>query len=152
MNPLAQTYWDTYWGNNEKPASVTAWQFGDSPNYLAQLVIDGIKTATCSCHIFYELENEPLPTTNDYSIILNSQDEPVAIIKTIEVTVAPMNEVSEEFAIAEGEGDCTYNYWKDTHVRFFTKELNEFGFTFSEDMLLVCERFELIDVKNTAEL
>ncbi len=30
MNPLAQTYWDTYWGNNEKPASVTAWQFGDS--------------------------------------------------------------------------------------------------------------------------
>ncbi|HDR7392528.1 ASCH domain-containing protein [Bacillus toyonensis] len=152
MNPLAQTYWDTYWGNNEKPASVTAWQFGDSPNYLAQLVIDGIKTATCSCHTFYELENEPLPTTNDYSIILNSQDKPVAIIKTIEVTVTPMNEVSEEFAIAEGEGDCTYNYWKDTHVRFFTKELNEFGFTFSEDMLLVCERFELIDVKNTAEL
>ncbi|EOP31365.1 MULTISPECIES: ASCH domain-containing protein [Bacillus] len=152
MNPLAQTYWDTYWGNNEKPASVTAWQFGDSPNYLAQLVIDGIKTATCSCHTFYELENEPLPTTNDYSIILNSQDKPVAIIKTIEVTVTPMNEVSEEFAIAEGEGDCTYNYWRDTHVRFFTKELNEFGFTFSEDMLLVCERFELIDVKNTAEL
>ena len=24
---------------------------------------------------FYELENEPLPTTNDYSIILNSNDE-----------------------------------------------------------------------------
>ena len=19
MNPLAQSYWDTYWGNNEKP-------------------------------------------------------------------------------------------------------------------------------------
>ncbi|MGH1288862.1 ASCH domain-containing protein [Bacillus toyonensis] len=152
MNLLAQTYWDTYWENNEKPASVTAWQFGDSPNYLAQLVIDGIKTATCFVHIFYELENEPLPTTNDYSIILISQDEPVAIIKTIEVTVTPMNEVSEEFAIAEGEGDRTYNYWRDTHVRFFTKELNELGFTFSEDMLLVCERFKLIDVKNTAEL
>ncbi len=89
------------------------------PNYLAQLVIDGIKTATCSGHIFYELENESLPTTNDYSIILNSNDEPVAIIKTIEVTVTPMNEVSEEFAIAEGEGDRTYNYWRDTHVRFY---------------------------------
>lgn len=54
---------------------------------------------------FYELEHESLPTTIDYSIILNSNDEPVAIIKTIEVTVTPMNEVSEEFAIAEGEGD-----------------------------------------------
>ncbi|AGE75895.1 TPA: ASCH domain-containing protein [Bacillus thuringiensis] len=148
MNQLAQTYWDTYWGNNKKPESVTAWQFGDAPNYLAQLVIDGIKTATCSGHIFYELEHESLPTTIDYSIILNSNDEPVAIIKTIEVTVTPMNEVSEEFAIAEGEGDRTYNYWRDTHVRFFTKELNELGLNFSEDMLLVCERFELVDVNN----
>ncbi len=70
---------------------------------------------------FYELENEPLPTANDYSIILNSNDEPVAIIKTIEVTVTPMNEVSEEFAIAEGEGDRTYNYWRDTHVLFLQR-------------------------------
>ncbi|MBM6649644.1 ASCH domain-containing protein [Bacillus sp. RIT 809] len=152
MNPLAQTYWDTYWGNNEKPKSVTAWQFGDSPDYLAQLVIDGVKTATCSSHIFYELENEPLPTTKDYSIILNSQDEPVAIIKTIEVTVTPMNEVTEEFAIAEGEGDLTYNYWRDTHIQFFTKELYELGLGFSEDILLVCERFELIDIKNKVKL
>ncbi|EJQ40216.1 hypothetical protein IEE_04865 [Bacillus cereus BAG5X1-1] len=152
MNPLAQTYWDTYWGNNEKPKSVTAWQFGDSPDYLAKLVIDGVKTATCSCHIFYELENEPLPTTNDYSIVLNSQDEPVAIIKTIEVTVTPMNEVTEAFAIAEGEGDLTYNYWRDTHIQFFTKELHELGLGFSEDILLVCERFELIDIKNKVKL
>ncbi|PGY07197.1 ASCH domain-containing protein [Bacillus cereus] len=152
MNPLAQTYLDTYWGNNEKPKSVTAWQFGDSPDYLAKLVIDGVKTATCSGHIFYELENESLPTTNNYSIVLNSQDEPVAIIKTIEVTVTPMNEVTEEFAIAEGEGDLTYNYWRDTHIQFFTKELHELGLGFSEDILLVCERFELIDIKNKVKL
>lgn len=147
MNQLAQQYWNEYWKKNEKPQTVSAWQFGSSPDYLAQLVIDGVKTATCSGHIFYELENEPLPTTNDYSIILNSNDEPVAIIRTTEVTLTPMNEVPEEFAIAEGEGDQTYEYWKNTHTKFFTKELNEIGREFSEDMLLVCERFELIDVK-----
>jgi len=147
MNQLAQKYWDEYWKESEKPQSVSAWQFGASPDYLAQLVIDGVKTATCSGHIFYELDNEPLPAINDYSIILNSQDEPVAIIKTIEVTVTPMNEVPEEFAIAEGEGDRTYDYWKDTHTKFFTKELNALGHEFSEDMLLVCERFKFIDVK-----
>ena len=63
MNQLAQTYWDTYWGNNKKPESVTAWQFGNSPNYLAQLINDDIKIVTCFGHIFYELENEPLLTT-----------------------------------------------------------------------------------------
>ncbi|PFK29119.1 RNA-binding protein [Bacillus cereus] len=147
MNQVAQQYWNDYWKENDKPQTVSAWQFGASPDYLAQLVIDGVKTATCSGHIFYELENEPLPTTNDYSIILNSADEPVAIIKTIEVTLTPMNEVSEEFAIAEGEGDRTYEYWKNTHIEFFTKELKGINRKFSEDMLLVCERFELIDVK-----
>ena len=148
MNKVSEEYWNDYWKNQEKPKSVSAWQFGDDPDTLAQLVVDGIKTATCSAYILYEIENEPMPTTEDYSIILNSEDEPVAIIKTVEVTITPMNEVSEEFAIAEGEGDRTYQYWWDEHEKFFEKELSAIGHEFSEDMLLVCERFELIHVRD----
>src|SRR5699024_8855687 len=105
-----------------------------------------IKTATCSGHIFYELENEPLPSTEDYSVILSKSDEPVAIIKTAEVGIMTMNEESEEFAIAEGEGEGTYQYWCDAHEKLFKEELKGTGYEFSEDMLLVCERFELVDV------
>lgn len=94
------------------------------------------------------MENEPLPTIEDYSSILNSEDKPVAIIKTVEVTPTPMNEVTEEFAISEGEGNRTYQYWCEAHEKFFRNELNAIGREFSEDMLLVCERFELIDVKS----
>lgn len=147
MNTVAEAYWNEYWKNQIKPESVSAWQFGADPDTLAQLVIDGIKTATCSGHIFYELENEPLPTTEDYNIILNSDDKPVAITKTIEVTLTSMNEVSEKFAIAEGEGDRTYRYWWGEHEKFFRQELNTIGHEFSEDMLLVCERFEVIHVR-----
>ena len=148
MNQATQKYWNEYWKNQNQPQSVSAWQFGADPDYLAQLVIDGIKTATCSGYTFYELENEPLPTKEDYSIILNSDDQPVAIIKTVEVTLTPMNKVTEEFAIAEGEGDKTYKYWWEAHEKFFRNELNTIGREFSEDMLLVCERFKLVDVKN----
>ncbi len=56
-----------------------------------------------------------------------------------------MNEVPEEFAIAEG--DRTYDYWRDIHFQFFTKGLNEFDHALSEDMILVWERFKLIAVK-----
>lgn len=147
MNQAAEIYWNEYWKNDLKPKSVTAWKFGVDPDMLAQLVVDGIKTATCSGHIFYELENEPLPTTKDYNIILSSDDQPVAITKTVEVTITPMNEVSEGFAIAEGEGDRTYQYWWNEHENFFRKELNAIGHEFSEDMLLVCERFEVIHVR-----
>ena len=150
MNEASQLYWNAYWDaqKKEKPAKVSAWQFGADPDYLAQLVIDGVKTATCSGHIFYEIEQEPLPAVDDYSIVLNSNDEPLAIIKTVDVTVMPMNEVPEEFAIAEGEGDRTYRYWKEAHVEFFTQELSKVGLEYSKDMLLVCERFELVNEKN----
>ncbi|MFP7492179.1 ASCH domain-containing protein [Terribacillus saccharophilus] len=150
MIEAAQIYWDDYWKDQdkEKPKSVTAWQFGADPDQLAQLVIEGTKTATCSGLVFYEMENEALPAVGDYSIVLDSKDEPTAIIKTVDVTIMPMNEVPEEFAIAEGEGDRTYQYWKDVHVDFFTKELHALGMEYTEDMMLVCERFELVDVKN----
>ncbi|WP_141430422.1 ASCH domain-containing protein [Bacillus sp. 03113] len=147
MNQAAQTYWDEFWKDSVKPRIVSAWQFGANPDHLADLVIKGIKTATCSAYVFYEREQELLPSTGDYSIILNSKDEPVAIIKTVDVTLTPMNEVKEEFAFAEGEGDLTYPYWKDAHEKFFKEELSQIGLKFTEDLLLVCERFELIDVK-----
>ena len=147
MNKAAKTYWHEFWQDKTKPEAVSAWQFGADPDTLAELVITGTKTATCSAYELYALENESIPQVNEYSIILNSKDKPVAIIKTTEVTVTPMNEVSEEFAIAEGEGDRTYEYWWNVHVDFFEKELEAVGREFSEDMLLVCERFELIHVK-----
>ncbi|GIO34688.1 MULTISPECIES: ASCH domain-containing protein [Paenibacillus] len=150
MNQAARTYWNEYWERQgrEKPASVSAWPFGADPDQLARLVIEGVKTATCSALFSYEAEQEPLPSVGDYSIILDGRDEPVAIIQTVEVTVVPMNEVPEDFAVAEGEGDRTYRYWRQVHETFFTKELNRLGREFSDDIPLVCERFRLVDVKS----
>ncbi|WP_110928882.1 ASCH domain-containing protein [Bacillus massiliglaciei] len=150
MNEASQRYWDEFWASQGKvkPKKVSAWQFGAEPDELAQLVINGVKTATCSGLVFYEIEQEPLPAVDDYSVILTGSNEPAAIIKTAEVTIMPMNEVPEEFAAAEGEGDRTYQYWKEVHEEFFSKVLREAGLEFSEGMMLVCERFELVDVKS----
>lgn len=70
VNKASQIYWDEFWKSRgqEKQKSVSSWQFGDNPDYLAKLVIDGIKTATCSGLVFYEIENEPLPAVGDYSL------------------------------------------------------------------------------------
>ena len=146
MNQAATEYWEQFWEGKERPALVTAWKFGEAADELAQAVIDGRKTATCSAHVLYELENEPIPVNGEYSIILNSLEEPVAIIKTVEASIIPMNEVTEEFALAEGDG--SYRNWKEIHERFFKQELGKVGIEFTEDMLLVCERFELVDVRN----
>lgn len=54
LNQAAEAYWNEYWKEQAQPQpqSVSAWQFGDNPDYLAQLVIEDIKTATCSGYIF----------------------------------------------------------------------------------------------------
>ncbi|MGP4060188.1 ASCH domain-containing protein [Halobacillus sp. H74] len=146
MNDTAKKYWEDYWQGKEKPSTVTAWAFGVEADHLARLVMDGVKTATCSSREAYRIESEPLPKKEDHSIILNSSDEPVAIIKTTNVDIVPFNEVSEEFARAEGEGNRSYQYWWDAHVKFFNEEAEELGYEFSEDMDVVCERFQLIHV------
>ena len=149
MNEKAKQYWDEFWKGKEQPTSVVAEQFGleEHADELAQLIIDGKKTATCSAHVLYELENDPLPEVGLYTIILNSKDDPVAIIRTSEVQIIKMNEVPEELALAEGEGDLTFEYWWNGHKKFFTTQLEEHGLEFSEDMFLIFERFELVDVK-----
>ncbi|MGD6943044.1 ASCH domain-containing protein [Cytobacillus gottheilii] len=116
-----------------------AFQFGAEPDWLADLVVEGKKTATTSGHVFYELENEPLPQAGEYSIVLNSSDEPVAVIKIDSVEVLPMDEVSEEFALAEGEGD--YAFWWEAHESFFKNELKTYNLEFAPNMVVVCERF-----------
>lgn len=147
MNEAAKAYWESYWKGKDTPEQpVSAWSFGTAPDRLARLVMDGLKTATCSAHHSYEVEDEPIPVVGEYSIILNGNDEPVAIIQTTEVEIVPFNEVTEDFARAEGEGDLSYRYWWEVHQEFFKEEASELGYEYSEDMDLVCERFSLIHV------
>jgi len=147
MNEKAKEYWNKFWGSKEQPQQVTAEQFGYDTiiDELAKLIVEGKKTATCSAHTLYEIAKEPLPAVGKYTIILNSKNDPVAIIRTSEVQIIKMNEVSEELALAEGSP--TYDYWWNAHKEIFAIELNEYGMEFSEHMLLVFEKFELIDIK-----
>jgi len=124
-----------------------AWGFGDSPEMaeeLGRLVLNGIKTATCSAVWEYEAENEPFPKTGELSIVTGGQGEPLCIIETVEVTIRPYNEVDAQFAYDEGEGDRSLACWREAHYNFFSRTLPDIGRQFSETMPLVCERFRVI--------
>ena len=119
-----------------------AWSFGGDPDGLAALVFSGKKTATASAFPCYEEEGEPLPEPGEYSVILDSRDEAICIIKTTKVYITPFNEVTERHARMEGEGDLSLKYWREVHRDFFIGELAEIGRSFTEDMPVVCEEFE----------
>jgi len=131
------------WKKSGLTGEYEAWAFGEAADKLADLVVRGIKTATCSAYELYEIDDEPLPKAGDYSVILNSKDEAVCIIRTTRVYVTPFKDVSEEHAFKEGEGDRSLQYWRDVHVSFLNNELAAVGRSFDENTKVVCEEFEV---------
>jgi len=137
----AQKLWETYSRKENIQSDYEAWAFGDDADKLAQLVMDGIKTATASAYPLYALEGEPLPKAGQYSVILNSHEEAVCIIRTERVFIVPFHQVDETQAWKEGEGDRSLSYWRKVHEAFFHQELAEASLSFDEKMLVVCEEF-----------
>ena len=108
------------------------------------LVKAGIKTATSGAFASYLHYQAPVPAEGDFAIITNWEGEAQCIIRTTEVEILPYNEITEDYAVKEGEGDQSLAYWKTMHWDFFSKDLTSFGEVPSEDMMVVCEEFEVI--------
>ena len=133
--------------NPNAPDHYDAWAFGNSKemaDQLAGLVIEGKKTATASNYIFYDMEQVPIPYKELHNIILDGSGKAVAIVETTSVNIMPFNEVSEEHAYLEGEGDRSLSYWRKVHEDFFKQELASIQQVFHEQIPVVCERFKLV--------
>jgi uncharacterized protein YhfF len=113
--------------------------FGDGPalaDELLDLVMKGVKTATCST------EDEPNTSTpGERWIVRDGRGEPRCIIESLEVSYRRYNEVDAAFAREEGEGDRSLAYWREAHRGYFGRQGK-----FSEDMMLMCERFRLVEI------
>jgi uncharacterized protein YhfF len=123
----------------EQYRGLRSFAFGDSPRLadeLLALVLKGVKTATCST------EDEPNTSTpGERWIVLDGRGTPRCVIETTEVTYRRFGEVDAAFAHEEGEGDRSLAYWRDAHRRYFGRQGK-----FSEDMMLMCERFRLVEI------
>ena len=127
----------------EKYPGAAVWAFGDTPelaNELAALVITGIKTASCCSFDSYRQETTPV-VVGSYSIVLNSAEQPVCVIRTVAMRLVRWCDVTEAQARQEGEGDLSLDYWRAGHQEFFQR-----AGTFAEDMELVFEEFSLLEV------
>ena len=123
----------------EQYRGLRSFAFGDGPalvDELLDLVMKGVKTATCST------EDEPNTSTpSERWIVLDGRGEPRCVIETTEVTYRRFGEVDAAFAFEEGEGDRSLDYWRSAHRTYFGRQGK-----FREDMTLMCERFRLVAV------
>lgn len=114
-------------------------KFGDSRelcDQLLALVRAGRKTASCGALRDFDA-GEEMPAVGRRDLALDWDGKPALLIETVEVKVLPFCDVTEDFALAEGEG--SFADWKRGHIAFFTRNGG-----FDPQMMLVCERFRLI--------
>ena len=148
-----EAYWRSYQsslpGNHPHTALAVplAWGFGSTPamaDELGDLVLRGLKTATCGLLWENEAGGEDIPKPGDLSIILDGRGSPLCLIETVEVEVKPFQRVDARFAHDEGEGDRSLDYWRAVHWHYFSPICTALGKAPHPSMPLVCERFRLV--------
>src|SRR3982751_6316518 len=88
---------------------------GPLRDQLVSAILAGTKTATSSLVVDYERDDEKLPEPGERSVVVDSQDRPVAVIETTEVRVISLGEVDLRHAVDEGEGYTTVAEWRTGH-------------------------------------
>ncbi|MFB4213499.1 ASCH domain-containing protein [Shouchella sp. JSM 1781072] len=149
-HPSIHAMWQSF--VKENPAYTDrpyqAWAFGDGTKKMADdlcdLVVKGIKRGTSSYFLEYEKDGSPLPTEGQMNLILDGDGVAQAIMVTTKIDLLPYNEVTEEHAFAEGEGDQTLAYWKSVHQPFFSQLSTTLDSPFNETDLVVYEWLKLV--------
>src|SRR5262245_622719 len=106
MAVKADLYWEQYLTTlptqvDRPPRYVDSFSFGftaEDASEIADLVLDGTKTATGSLLWSYEADGKPIPHVGDHWIVNDGRSSPRCIISTTDVAVIPFDEVPDVYA------------------------------------------------------
>jgi uncharacterized protein YhfF len=117
---------------------------------LVAAVLSGAKTSTTGLEIEYLRDMEPLSVVGQRFVVVDSADQPVAIIETTEVRVVRVGDIDLAHAVDEGEGYDSVAAWRAGHERFwhgdeFRAYLGDPAFTVNDDTIAVTERFKVVE-------
>ena len=104
---------------------------------LVAAILRGEKTATASLLEEYQRGGEPLPKLGDVEVVVDSAGKPVCLTEVTEVVYSPFAKVTDEHAVAEGEGFTNAEEWRVTHREFWTSR--EFIADMGEPEVLIDE-------------
>jgi uncharacterized protein YhfF/ribosomal protein S18 acetylase RimI-like enzyme len=119
---------------------------------LTALALAGTKTATAGMLIEFDLDGEVLPEPGERQVLLDSTEQPVAIVETTSVRVARLADVDDAHAIDEGEGYANAAEFRGTHERFWNGYIDDLrarssrpDLALDDDTPVVLERFRVVE-------
>lgn len=121
---------------------------GPERDRLVEAILDGRKTATTSLMAEFIHDHEPLPSSGRRTILVNSDNQPVAVLRYASVSVIRLGLVTWQHVLNEGEGYKSLAEWREAHESFWTSEnmrqaLDDPDFTVDDQTLVVLETFHV---------
>jgi uncharacterized protein YhfF len=121
---------------------------GPERDRLVNAVLWGKKTATSSLLAEWLLDDQELPAVGDRRAVLDSDDNPVAVIETTAVDVIRLGDADLALAREEGEGFESVAEWRQAHERFWNEDViprlpTSMAGPLSDDAKVVVVRFRL---------
>lgn len=98
-------------------------------------MLDGKKTATTSLY-----EYDSLPTIGELSILTDSNNNDICILKTKKVIITEFTNITWDLAKLEGENNSLEG-WRKVHKDYF----NKIDSTFNDDTKIIFEIFEVVE-------
>lgn len=151
MHPSVRIMWQEFLALQEPPSeeapACSHWHFCDNQpdaDECARLVVRGEKRASSPSLWSFESRQEPLPQAGDLHVITNWAGEAQCVIRITGVEVVAFDEITEEHARAEGEGDGSLAWWRSVHWPYYRRELEGSGYSPAPNMPIVFERFECV--------
>lgn len=119
-------------------------EFGDDAEMrdrLLDFVFNGNKRATAAMLDYDYDEDEPVEAVGEFSILVGNENEPLGKIQITRVDVVRFDEVSDEFALAEAEGDLSGDDFRNSHRAFW----EGCDYEVKPESMVVCAWFELVE-------
>jgi uncharacterized protein YhfF len=153
--PLWSLYVDRMLGGFEPGTrDLDVFAFGNSPRMavnLAHLVTCGDKRVTFGWLRAAQHEKTTVPWPGLISLVTDHLGYPRCVIETLEVTTSRFQDVPAALAADEAEGDLSYADWREGHIAYFEREAARLRLAWSEDELVMAERFRVLHVIGRAD-
>ncbi|WP_036766533.1 ASCH domain-containing protein [Parvularcula oceani] len=124
-----------------------AWHFCDNEadaDACLDLVLAGKKRATAPSLAELRASGQPVPQVGDLHIVTDFAGRARCLLRTERVEILRFRDVTEAHAAAEGEGDGSLSSWRSVHGAYYRRVLANTADTFSQDLPVVFETFELL--------
>ena len=107
---------------------------------LIDFIVNGNKRATAGLLDDYAKESEPIESVGECLAMLDNDDQHVATLRVTRVKVSRFIDVSDEFALAEAEGDLNAADFRASHSDYWSR----IGETITDETQIVQVYFELL--------